>query len=99
MTLEDIVQGLMFLMYNPQLDDAISPEFCGEEDYDEFLENVKSSLRGKEINGFEFKWNLGERITQNDVEQGLEKMEVNTGGHTGQSNSVAERQYIEEDVD
>ena len=61
-TLEDCVQGLLFLLYNPNLDDPLSPLFDPEFDnnYDDFAENVRRSLEGGEVDGYTFERNLVE---------------------------------------
>ena len=46
MTLEDVVQGLLFLLQEPNLEDPLSSMFDGTEDEEEFLRNVRRSLRG-----------------------------------------------------
>jgi len=58
--LEDCVQGLLFLLYNPNLEDPLSPLFDPEcdNDYDDFAENVRRSLEGGEVDGFSFERNL-----------------------------------------
>ena len=58
MTLEDAVQGLMFLLHYPNLDDPLSSLFCGSEDEREFLRDVRRSLRGGEVAGVTFERNL-----------------------------------------
>lgn len=62
--LEDVVQGMLFLIKNPALDDALNPltsEFSGnsEEDYVAFAELVLMSLEGGEIEGKIFDRNPG----------------------------------------
>ena len=59
-TLEDCVQGLLFLLYNPNLDDPLSPLFDPEcdNDFDNFAENVRRSLEGGEVEGCTFERNL-----------------------------------------
>ena len=59
-TLEDCVQGLLFLLYNPNLDDPLSPLFDPEcdNDFDDFAENVRLSLEGGEVEGCTFERNL-----------------------------------------
>ena len=58
MTLEDVVQGLLFLLHNPNVEDPLSSLFCGSEDEDEFRRNVRLSLRGGNVAGVDFKRNL-----------------------------------------
>ena len=58
MTLEDVVQGLLFLIHNPNLEDPLSSLFCGSEDEDEFHRNVRGSLRGGNVAGVDFQRNL-----------------------------------------
>ena len=55
------VQGLVFLLKNPNLEDPLSPYFCPEdaEDMETFHKNVRTSLEGGIIDGFiRFKRNL-----------------------------------------
>ena len=47
-------QGLLFLMYHPNLDDPLSPLFEGQMDNESFLYNVRRSLRGQDVMGFKF---------------------------------------------
>ncbi|XP_065197438.1 uncharacterized protein LOC135828934 [Sycon ciliatum] len=65
LTLEDIVQGLLFLFYHPAIDDPLSHLFDGSESWEEFEENVRASLRGESIKGYDFERNLiGEESTE-----------------------------------
>ena len=68
MTLEDVVQGLLFLFYNPNIEDPLSSMFTGGEDEEEFLENVRRSLRGEEIDGVAFERNLSEEYNSEGKE-------------------------------
>ena len=54
LTLEDYVQGLLFLFYNPNLEDPLNPSFSGVEEWEEFEENVRKSLMGYEVEGIEY---------------------------------------------
>lgn len=56
--LEDLVHGLLFLLYNPNLSDPLSPLFDSETTYEEYAENVKKSLQGAEIEDFKFDFNF-----------------------------------------
>ena len=60
--LEDCVQGLLFLLYNPNLEDPLSPLFDPEQDndYDTFAQNVRQSLEGGVVEGLSFDRNLVE---------------------------------------
>lgn len=58
MTLEDVVQGLLFLMHNPNLDDPLSSIFIGTEKEEEFLRMVRFSLRGGSVASVEFERNI-----------------------------------------
>ena len=65
-SLEDCVQGLLFLLYNPNLEDPLSVLFDSEsENYDEFTKNVWLSLQGGEVEGFGFERNL---VNEDSVE-------------------------------
>ena len=59
-TLEDCIQGLLFLLYNPNLEDPLSPWFDPEFDTDLelFAENVRLSLEGGVVEGNQFDRNL-----------------------------------------
>lgn len=59
-TLEDCIQGLLFLLYNPNLEDPLSPWFDPEFDTDlgVFAENVRLSLEGGVVEGNQFERNL-----------------------------------------
>ena len=61
-TLEDCVQGILFLLYNPNLEDPLSPYFCPEDadDMELFYKNVRISMEGGTVEGVEFKRNLVE---------------------------------------
>ena len=58
MTLEDVIQGLLFLFHNPNLDDPLSSLFLGTEDEEEFHSDVRRSLRGGNVAGVLFERNL-----------------------------------------
>ena len=58
MSLEDVVQGVLFLLYNPNVEDPLNSMFTGSESEEEFLENVRASLRGEEVDGVDFEKNL-----------------------------------------
>ena len=54
-SLADIVQGLLFLFYNPNIEDPLSALFDGSETEDEFMKLVGLSLMGElEIDGVSF---------------------------------------------
>ena len=58
MTLEDVVQGILFLLHNPNIEDPLNSMFSGEESEEDYLENVRRSLRGEEVDGVDFEQNL-----------------------------------------
>ncbi|XP_038045702.1 nedd8-conjugating enzyme UbcE2M-like [Patiria miniata] len=72
MTLEDVVQGILFLMHNPNLEDPLSVLFNPCMDEEEFENNVKCSLDGGMLEGFYFERNRvvrgeGGAITKDEV--------------------------------
>ena len=69
MSLEDVVQGLLFLMHHPNLDDPLSSMFNGSEDEEEFVNNVRRSLRGEEVDGIEFERNLVDDYESEEEDQ------------------------------
>ena len=84
MTLEDVVQGLLFLLHEPNLEDPLNSLFDGTEEEEEFHRNVRKSLRGgMEVNGVYFERNLMDGydsecedvvapVNQNKIEETLE---------------------------
>lgn len=54
LTLEDYVQGLLFLFYNPNIDDPLSGAFSGSESEEVFHANVRRSMRGESIDDLSF---------------------------------------------
>lgn len=61
MNLEDCVQGLLFLLYNPNFEDPLTPLFDSTtcSDMEEFAENVSLSLIGGNVEGIEYETNYG----------------------------------------
>ncbi|XP_046859707.1 nedd8-conjugating enzyme UbcE2M-like [Xenia sp. Carnegie-2017] len=65
--LEDVVQGMLFLVKNPSLDDALNPLFCDIEETNinrmlivlEHFPNLYDDLEGMEIEGVKFRRNPG----------------------------------------
>lgn len=53
---ETCVQALLFLFYEPNFDDALSPICCSDENFQEL---VQISLKGGTIDGFGFRPNEG----------------------------------------
>ena len=53
-TLEDVVQGLLFLIYNPNLSDPLNTLFCGLQEEEDFEKHVRISLRGGTVDGVTF---------------------------------------------
>ena len=68
MSLEDVVQGLLFLLQNPNIEDPLNCMFTGSEDEEEFQQNVRRSLRGEEVDGVPFERNLSAGYKDMDVE-------------------------------
>ncbi len=52
--LEDCIQGLLFLFYNPNLDDPLSPLCDPSLTEEEFKDNVANSLKGMDVDGYSF---------------------------------------------
>ncbi|XP_060078872.1 uncharacterized protein LOC132558342 [Ylistrum balloti] len=59
MTLEHCVQAILFLFFNPNWNDALSPLFSPDLTDSEFEENVKISIEGGCIEGKDFERNYG----------------------------------------
>ena len=54
LTLEDYVQGLLFIFYNPNVEDPLNPAFAGDEDQERMKYNIRRSMRGKDIEETEY---------------------------------------------
>ena len=52
--MQDCIQGLLFLLHNPNLTDPLSPYFDAFYDEEEFAKNVRKSLLGEEVEGATF---------------------------------------------
>lgn len=77
--LEDVVQGMLFLVKNPAVDDALNPYFCGFDDLEGYMTEcfpnlVRNSLEGGNVEGIEFDRNPG--LVQKD--KLLENLELNS---------------------
>ncbi|XP_022082942.1 spore wall protein 2-like [Acanthaster planci] len=57
MTLEDVVQGILFLLYNPNLEDPLNVLIGPGMDEEEFADNVRQSLDGGDVEGYYFERN------------------------------------------
>lgn len=66
--LEDCVQGLLFLLYNPNLEDPLNPFFSpdDEEQIESFEEDVRKSLEGATVEGVEYERNIVEEELENE---------------------------------
>lgn len=51
LSLDDYVQGLLFMFYNPNVEDPLNPAFYGSESPEELEENIRKSMRGEEVDG------------------------------------------------
>lgn len=70
MTLEDVVQGLLFLLHEPNLEDPLGSMFNGTDDEEVFHQTVRESLRGgMEIEGVYFERNLVDGYTSENEEE------------------------------
>ena len=99
-TLEDCVQGLLFLLYNPNLDDPLNPLFDPEYDTDleVFAENVRLSLEGGCVDGYEFERNLVYQDRNTDENSTCSQAQENqqtTEGEDAAENVLTEIQVVE----
>ncbi|XP_071494937.1 uncharacterized protein [Diadema antillarum] len=53
-TLEDVILGLLFLLYNPNIEDPLCSIITPDIEPEEFEENVARSLAGKDIDGYHY---------------------------------------------
>lgn len=75
MSLEDIVHALLFLLYNPNPDDPLSPIYEFGDSSEEFCLKVRRSLRGGEHFGIDFPANLDPAYEDDEV-AALERAEA-----------------------
>lgn len=50
-TLEDVIQGLLFLLYNPNVEDPLSPYFAHDMSEEMLGEQIRQSLQGGNLDG------------------------------------------------
>ena len=95
-SLADIVQGLLFLFYNPNLEDPLSSLFDGSETQDEFTERVKMSLMGElEVDRVTFTRNQvtnenSPPAENNMVNTPLDTQETNNSPHGNNNDDLLE---------
>ena len=91
--LEDCVQGLLFLLYEPNQEDPLSPYFCGDMS-ENFYREVRISLTGRTHNGF-----TGPRLIEDDdeIRQFLEAIQEEEDARI-QAEEEAARKKAEEDA-
>ncbi|KAJ7381133.1 hypothetical protein OS493_004731 [Desmophyllum pertusum] len=108
-TLEDCVQGLLFLLYNPNLDDPLSPMFDPEDEDDlnleVFAQNVRVSLEGGEVEGHAFERNIvdEDKVTgENSINCQVEERQEATNGEVelvdADNGALNEIQFVEENT-
>lgn len=89
MSLDHVVLAILFLMYNPCVEDALSPFFdcCIEES--EFEENVYLALRGREVDGHTYDCLIPDdnSISHNDDENNCDSKEIGTNETNTNKNS------------
>ena len=73
--LEDCIQGLLFLFYQPNLEDPLS-EWFDSDDYSSFAEGVKLSLEGGTISGYDFPVNQRKNNTEDNESQQEAETEI-----------------------
>ena len=95
-TLEDVVQGLLFLIYNPNLADPLNSLFYGNEDIENYEKTVRLSLRGESVDGLSFPRNLPDDYESDTEEE--EQTVVNTEDVSTEESvePVATKQTVEE---
>ena len=89
LTLEDYVQGLLFLFYNPNLDDPLSGAFDSTVTEEEYHANVRRSMLGEDIDGFTF-----DRVLPEDYDS--ESNTENTDSDETQDTSILTTQSEEQ---
>lgn len=107
-TLEDCVHGLLFLLYNPNLEDPLNPLFDPEvdTDFEVFAKNVRLSLEGGVIEGCDFERNLvhedsstDENTTGDQVQEDLQAKECKEAVETVDDDGLIEIQVVDDEID
>ena len=92
--IRDVIQGLLFLFYNPNVDDPLSTYFGDPLSDEEFEANVRASLRGEEVDVYDFPWNY----YGSDPEMLKYKPDARPDKtETTESNAVSEEQSAEKE--
>lgn len=99
MSLEDVVQGLLFLLHEPNLDDPLSSLFDGSEDEEEFKERVRQSLRGEEVDGIPFEKNLADWFVSEEEEEKVEQNTTETTEPPAASDTVTMETQEDDDTE
>lgn len=98
MTLEDVVQGLLFLLHNPNIDDPINEDiFSGSEGMEEFEKNVRRSLKGEVVGEVKFKVNLIDGY-ESESEEDHEDSECEEADSNDSDESNSEEKAHEKEV-
>ncbi|XP_046553461.1 NEDD8-conjugating enzyme UBC12-like [Haliotis rubra] len=89
---DGLVQGLLFLFYEPNLEDPLSPYFDSTSEVD-FEMNVLASLKGEIVEGVQYIWNFGEKeiVEEKDADQDPSIIK----GDNSKSNMVDKAEDIE----
>lgn len=97
-SMQDIVQGLLFLIYNPNLEDPL----CGvvsSTDMEEFGRDVEKSIAGGRIGDFQFPVNaryarlhppMDKQVEDKEEEKGDEKVDERGSGKVGKDGQIDE---------
>lgn len=97
--LEDVVQGMLFLVKNPAVDDALNPciSFDGLGEFEEYMEvftkQVRQSLEGGEVEGIVFQRNPG--LVQKEKEKSKISNVVKSQNGSDTTNSTNELEASE----
>ena len=87
LTLEDYVQGLLFMFYEPNPEDPLNPAFCGDEDPEMMSYNIRRSMRGKEVDGTTYGNVLPDGYESDNEETYEEEYDVKMAKNTSQNGS------------
>ena len=96
MTLEDVVQGLLFLLQNPNIEDPLNCMFTGSEDEEEFQQNVRRSLRGEDVDGVPFERNLSANYEDSDDES--DENETGENRESENDNGIAASESVKQEA-
>ena len=92
--IRDVIQGLLFLFYNPNVDDPLSTYFGDCLTDEEFEANVRAFLRGEDVEDYSFPWNYHGNDPEMLKHKAKKEDKVETETPAGVTNEVEKESVI-----